>query len=114
MAGGIGVATSEDGVGARIALAAIVSDPEYGPAALSNAQVMSNLLADYLPGAPRLTGPLIAAADADLAGALRDHVAKGMDAATAIRIAASSLAARTAYSDGACAWVAGGIALLSA
>lgn len=41
----------------------------------------------------------IALFDADVAEALRDHVARGMDLATAIRITASSLAARTAYSE---------------
>jgi hypothetical protein len=38
---------------AQAALRAIVADPRYGPAALSNAQVMANLLKDMLPDAPR-------------------------------------------------------------
>lgn len=95
----------------RIALAAIVADPEQGPGALSAAPVLSNLLSDYLPDSPRETGPLIAAAQAGAAGILRDHVARGMDAATAIRITASALATRTAYSREACLWVAGELAL---
>ena len=39
--------------GAQAALRAIVADPRYGPAALSNAQTMTNLLKDMLPDAPR-------------------------------------------------------------
>jgi hypothetical protein len=38
---------------AHAALRAIVADPRYGPPALSNAQIMTNLLKDMLPDAPR-------------------------------------------------------------
>jgi hypothetical protein len=95
----------------RIALAAIVAGPEHGPSALSAAPILSNLLSDYLPYSPRETGSLIAAAQAEAAGMLRDHVRRGMDAATAIRITASALAAQTAYSSEACLWAAGELAL---
>jgi hypothetical protein len=96
---------------ARIALLSIVSDPACGPAALSDASALSNLLSDLLPDAPRETGVLVAAAQARLAEQMREHVDKGMDAATAIPLAASSLATRTAYSEGACAWAAGELAV---
>src|SRR5215469_6450672 len=69
---------------ARAALNAIVTDPDHGVAALSNAQTMSNLLKDYLPDAPREKSILVAAAEAGLADTLRDHVAQGMDPNTAI------------------------------
>jgi hypothetical protein len=85
---------------ARVALAAIVADASLGPAALSDPGALSNLLADYLPGASREAGLLLAAARADVAGTLQDHVAHGMDPATAIRITAASLAARTALCRG--------------
>jgi hypothetical protein len=67
----------------REALQTIVSDPQLGIPALSNAQTMSNLLKDLLPDAPRETSVLVAAAEAGLAQILLDHVSQGMDAPTA-------------------------------
>ena len=78
---------------ARQALAAIVAAPDLGPGALSNPAMLANLLSDYLPGALRETGPLLAAAQADVAGVLADHVARGMAASSAVRITAANLAA---------------------
>ena len=82
---------------ARAALHAIVSDPVYGAAALSNAQTMSNLLKDFLPDAPREKAVLVAAAEAGLAGSLREHVSQGMDVSTAKRLTASSFASSTPF-----------------
>jgi len=96
---------------ARVALAAIVADADLGPAALSDPGALSNLLSDYLPGSPRETGLLMAAAQADVAGRLREHVAHGMDPGTAIRITAATLAERTAYPAEACMWVTGELAI---
>jgi hypothetical protein len=96
---------------ARAALNAIVSDPEHGVAALSSAQTMSNLLKDLLPDAPREKSMLVAAAEAGLANTLRDHVAQGMDANTAIQLTASSFSATTPFTPEACNWVAGEIAV---
>jgi hypothetical protein len=96
---------------ARAALNAIVTDPEHGAAALSSPQTMSNLLKDLLPDAPREKGILVAAAEAGLADALRDHVAQGMDPATATRLAASSLAISAPFTPEACNWVTGEIAI---
>src|ERR1035438_4180830 len=48
---------------ARAALRAIASDPAYGAQALSSAAIMSNLLRDFLPDAPRESGLLTAAAE---------------------------------------------------
>ncbi len=92
--------------GARAALHAITSDPSYGAAALSSAQTMANLLRDYLPDAPRETGLLIAAASAGVSEALSDHVAQGLDARTAVNLAASSLETASAFTPEACEWVA--------
>jgi hypothetical protein len=89
----------------REALRTIVSDPDFGERALSNAQVMANLLKDYLPDAPRETSVLVSAAEAGVADTLRGHVAEGMDVATASSLAASAFAARAPYQPEACDWV---------
>ncbi len=96
---------------ARAALNAIVSDPEHGVAALSSPQMMSNLLKDYLPDAPREKSIMVAAAEAGLANTLREHVANGMDPTTATRLAASSFSASTPFTPEACSWVAGEFAV---
>jgi hypothetical protein len=102
--------TWEHAAEARAALNAIVTDPEHGVGALSSAQTMSNLLKDLLPDAPREKSLLVAAAEAGLAGTLRDHVNQGMDADTAIRLTASSFSASTPFTPDACSWVTGEIA----
>lgn len=96
---------------ARAALNAIVTDPDHGVAALSNAQTMSNLLKDYLPDAPREKSILVAAAEAGLADTLRDHVSQGMDPDTAIRLTASSFSSSTPFTPEACNWVTDEIAV---
>jgi hypothetical protein len=96
---------------ARAALNAIVTDPEHGVAVLSNAQMMSNLLKDYLPDAPREKSILVAAAEAGLADTLREHVAQGMDPRTAIRLTASSFSSSTPFTPEACNWVTNEIAI---
>ena len=96
---------------AREALHAIVSDPGYGTAALSNALLMTNLLKDYLPDAPRERNVLIAAAEVDLASMLQAHVASGLDLHIAARLTAASFAATTAYTSETCAWAVDQLAL---
>ena len=95
---------------ARAALNAIVADPDHGVAALSSAQTMSNLLKDLLPDAPREKTLLVAAAEADLAGKLREHVGLGMDPQTAVRLAASSFSDSNPFTPDVCAWVASELA----
>jgi hypothetical protein len=95
---------------ARAALRAIVSDPAHGVAALDDPRVVSNLLSDYLPDAPRESGLLMAAVTAGVPGILRDHVGQGMDPDTAVQLTAASLAARTAFTTGSCRWVTAEIA----
>jgi hypothetical protein len=90
---------------ARAALRAIASDPAYGPDALTNVTTLSNLLQDFLPDAPRETNLLIAAASAGVPSLLREHISQGLDAATAVKLAAGFLATRTAFADSACTWV---------
>src|SRR5262245_60044500 len=96
---------------ARAALRAIVSDRGHGAQALASAQLMANLLRDYLPDAPKETGLLIAAVSAGLPATLRGHVAHGMDAGTATSLAAASLEDVTAYAADACEWVAAELAI---
>jgi Domain of unknown function (DUF4190) len=96
---------------ARAALNAIVTDPEHGVAALSSPRTMSNLLKDLLPDAPREKNLLIAAAEAGVPDALRDHVSQGMDSNTAVRLTASSFSATTPLTPDACSGVTGEIAV---
>lgn len=96
---------------ARRALQGIAADPHYGAAALSQPAVMSNLLKDFLPDEPREASLLVAAAQADLAGALRGYVAQGLDAATAVNLTANSFVNNTSHTQEACAWVVGELAL---
>jgi hypothetical protein len=92
---------------AQAALRAIVADSRYGPAALSNAQTMTNLLKDMLPDAPRESSVLIAASEVGVAGMLQSSVSQGMDVATASRLAAGSFENRTALTPDACSWAVG-------
>src|SRR5215472_1976791 len=107
-AGAYGVemaSVSWDGRGeARAALHAIVSDPNYGVAALSSPQEMSSLLKDLLPDAQREAGVLVAAAEAGLANTLAGYRAQGMDLGTATALAMESFAARSAFTADACHW----------
>ena len=96
---------------ARAALRAIMSDPEYGAAAFSASQVMTNLLRDYLPDAPRETGLLIAAASAGLSDMIVSNAAQGLDVKTAVILAAASLKDSTAFPPEACEWVSAELAI---
>jgi hypothetical protein len=92
---------------AQAAMRAIVADPRYGPAALSNAQAMTNLLKDMLPDAPRESSVLVAASEAGVPGMLQSNVSQGMDLTTASRLAAGSFENRTALTSDACNWAVG-------
>jgi hypothetical protein len=92
------------------ALRAIAADPKYGADALSSAPMMTNLLKDMLPDAPREANVLITAAAAGTATALQGYVAQGMDRQMASRLAAGTLADRTALNEDACAWATGSLA----
>jgi len=92
------------------ALRAIVADPQYGAEALSNAPMMTNLLKDLLPDAPREANVLITAAGAGVPAALQGYMAQGMDLGTASRLAAADLAERTALTADACARATGALA----
>ena len=92
------------------ALRAIAADPKYGADALSSAPMMTNLLKDMLPDAPREANVLITAAAAGTATALQGYAAQGMDRQMASRLAAGTLAERTALTEDACTWATGSLA----
>jgi hypothetical protein len=96
---------------ARAALHAIVSDPDHGVAALSDEKVLTSLLKDLLPDAPREAAILVAAAQSGVTLALRESVAQGLDAGTAIRLAAAAFAQATLFMPEACDWAASELAL---
>lgn len=92
------------------ALRTIAADPQYGAEALSNAQMLTNLLKDMLPDAPREANVLITAAGAGVPTALQGYLAQGMDVGTATQLAAGTLAERTALTADACAWATSSLA----
>jgi hypothetical protein len=112
----VGVATEPlDPRGEAVgALRTIAANPQYGPAALSSAPMMTSLLKDLLPDAPLEANVLIAAAGAGIPGTLQGYLAQGMDARMASQLAARTLAERTALTDDACAWATGSLAAVLA
>src|SRR4029077_636244 len=66
--------------------------------------MMTNLLKDMLPDAPREANVLITAAGAGVPTALRGYLEQGMEAGTATLLAAGTLAERTALTADACTW----------
>src|SRR5438445_12863656 len=78
----------------------------YGPAVLSNPQMLSNFLQDVLPDSPREASLLVAAADSDTASLLRQHVGERMDVDSAVRLTAAGLGERRAIEGTAGLWVA--------
>ena len=92
------------------ALRTIAANPQYGAEALSNAQMMTNLLKDMLPDAPREANVLITAVGAGVPTALQGYLAQGMDVGTATQLAAGVLAERTALTADACAWATSSLA----
>ncbi len=94
---------------ARMALREIVAD--YGPSALSDPAMMSNLLKDFLPDSPSAAKIIVAAAEERLADSLSEHVSQGMDVGTATRLISSAFASRTLYKPDVCGWVVGEFAV---
>jgi hypothetical protein len=87
----------------RVALREIVA--EHGVGALSQPVLFTSLLSDLLPGAPGVSRILTAAAQDRIADRLREHVAQGMDTATAVRLTAHSFASATMVTPEVCEWV---------
>ena len=87
---------------ARAALSVVVKD--YGVAALSNPQILGSLLKDLMPDSPRESSILVAAAEADVPGMLRDRMAQRISSGAAVAQAAHLLEERTALAPEACQW----------
>src|SRR5260370_27124740 len=94
------------------ALRTIAADPQYGAEALASAQMLTNLLKDMLPDAPREANVLITAAGTGVATPLQGDLAQGMDVGTATHLAARALAGRTALTPD--AWARAGRSLAPA
>ncbi|HXQ18440.1 MAG TPA: hypothetical protein VN781_02320 [Acidimicrobiales bacterium] len=90
---------------ARDALHSIVSD--FGMRALSSPSILDNVLHDLLPDSPKQISLIVAAGGSTVASALQEHVTQGMDADSAVRLAASQLAEQTPYDAAGCRWVTG-------
>lgn len=89
---------------ARTALHAIARD--YGEAALANPEFMNGILRDLIPDLPREASVLVAAADANVAGILRERADQHVSTAAAVAQAVATLEGRTALSPDACQWAA--------
>jgi hypothetical protein len=88
---------------ARAALATVVTTK--GVAALSDRDLLSGMLGDLMPDSPpREVNALLAAAEADVPGRLRDRQAQRISAGTAVTQAAAMLEERTGLSPEACQW----------
>src|SRR4029077_7708480 len=72
--------------------------------------MMTNLLKDMLPDAPREANVLITAAGAGVPTVLQGYMAQCMDVGTATQLAAGALAERTALTADACAWATSALA----
>jgi hypothetical protein len=95
----------------RAAIRSIVNDPQYGKAVLSSSQQMSSLLKDLVPDAPRETSILVAAAEADVAGSLSDHVSQGLALPAASALTARSFENISSLTPEACTWAVGEMAV---
>src|SRR5260370_5894838 len=92
------------------ALRTIAADAQYGAEALAGTPMMTDLLKDMLPDAPREANVLITAAGAGVPTAVHGYLAQGMDVGTATQLAAGALAERTALTADACAWATSALA----
>jgi Domain of unknown function (DUF4190) len=88
----------------RAAIKSIVDDPSYGTSTLSSGQQMSSLLKDLLPNSPRETSILVAAAEADVAGTLGEHISQGLALPAASALAARSFENSSSLTPEACSW----------
>jgi hypothetical protein len=95
----------------RRALRSIVRDPQFGQAALSQPQIMTNLLKDLLPDSPRESALLVAAAQSGLPDVLQGYLGEGMDLGTASRLTVGWFAKRMPFTKDACRWLVGELAI---
>src|SRR5260221_9662163 len=95
----------------RRALRSIVADRQLGPGVLTDPHGMANLLKDLVPDLPRESALLVAAAQCDLASVLAGPLAQGLDLGTSSRLTAGWFAERMPFTDDACGWVVGELAI---
>src|SRR6185437_7770324 len=95
----------------RRALRSIIRDPQFGAAALSQPQIMTNLLKDLLPDSPRESALLVAAAQCGLPDVLKGYLAEGMDLGTASRLSSGWFAKQMPFTRDACRWLVGELAI---
>jgi len=89
---------------AREALTSAVTN--YGPRILQNPQILGNVVTDLLPDLPREQNLLIAAAEADVAADLSQHIRnQNLEPGTAVQLAAHALAGRKSIDPAASMWV---------
>src|SRR5215467_4154644 len=88
---------------ARRALSDIHRD--HGITGIDNETLVSALLPDLMPGTPRETNLLLAAASAGVGGLLSDRINRGVPAEAAVRDVAALLMDRNALDRGATRWV---------
>jgi hypothetical protein len=89
---------------AREALNSAVTN--YGPRILQNPQILGNVVTDLLPDLPREQNLLIAAAEADVATDLSQHVRdQNLEPVTAVQLAAHALAGKKSIDPAASVWV---------
>ena len=89
---------------AREALNSAVTN--YGPRILQNPQILGNVVTDLLPDLPREQNLLIAAAEADVAADLSQHIRnQNLEPGTAVQLAAHALAGRKSIDPAASMWV---------
>src|SRR2546423_7961833 len=78
---------------------------DYGPQVLSNPQLLKNLLGDKLPTSPREASLLVAAAEAGVAGMLRERLGQSIPAEAVVQQTSVALQERRGYDHLACSWV---------
>src|SRR5215813_12067668 len=89
---------------AREALNSAVTN--YGPRILQNPQILGNVVTDLLPDLPREQNLLIAAAEADVATDLSQHIrSQNLEPGTAVQLAAHALAGKKSIDPAASVWV---------
>jgi len=77
---------------------------EKGVTALSDPQLMLSMLRDLIPNLPKESNILVHAAEADVAGMLRDRLAQHISTGAAVTQAAVLLEERTALAPDGCQW----------
>lgn len=95
---------------AQTALRAIVADRRYGPAALSDPQMLAYALQHMLPNAQRESNVLVAASKAGVPGMLQQQMSQGTDLSTTHRLTTASFENQTTLAPDACSWAVSALA----